>query len=225
MTEPSFYKTEELVKDLWNEIKINGMYGHSKTDFYDYVLYLLNKYDKNHFLSSNDNADNERLLKINSNRIKTAKKNISVKFMSDNEYEKIFFNFIQRIAEGNLPSLDDDGKSYTMVIEDTALCSIIETKLKRVANTTLDYKLNRELVSIEHKAFIEMLSVEINNSSQDVKNLLQDIINTLKNDKDNKDVQQIIQNVLNSDSFQSLGIAALKEIASYVYKKLSAKKA
>lgn len=217
-----FDNTKQLVDDLWNEIRINGMYGRSKTDFYDYVLYLLNKYDSGHFLSSNDNAANERLLKINATRIKSAKKNISVKFMDDNEYEKIFSDFINKIANGKLPFLSDDGKSYTMVIEDVALRSIIETKLKRITNTTLDYKLNNELVSIEHRAFIEMLVAEIKNNPSDINNLLEEIVKELKKDKNKQDLWQIIENTLSSDSFASLGIKALKEIASYVYRKTSA---
>lgn len=219
---PKFNNTEQLAADLWNEIKTNGMYGRSKNDFYDYVLYLLNKYDSGHFLSSNDNATNERLLKINATRIKSAKKNISVKFMDDGEYEKIFSDFINKITEENPLSLSDDGKSYTMVIEDVALRSIIETKLKRIANTTLDYKLNNELVSIDHKAFIEMLVAEINNSSDDIKNSLEKIVEELKKDKNNQDLWQTIESAISSDSFASLGINALKAIALYVYRKTTA---
>lgn len=223
MKEPVFYEEKEFISEVWNEIKTNGMYGRSKNDFYDYVLYLLNKYDTNHFFSSNDNATNERLLKINATRIKSAKKNISVKFMNDSEYDKIFSDFIQNIADGKLPFLSDDGKSYTMVIEDVALRSIIETKLKRTANTTLDYKLNNELVSIEHRAFIKMLADEINNEPNNVKPLLEEIIKTLENTKNAQEVKQMIETVLQSDSFASLGINALKVITAYICKKSNEK--
>lgn len=223
MGEPVFNEEKEFISEVWNEIKTNGMYGRSKNDFYDYVLYLLNKHDINHFFSSNDNATNERLLKINATRIKSAKKNISVKFMNDSEYEKIFSDFIQNIADGKLPTLSDDGKYYTMVIEDVALRSIIETKLKRTANTTLDYKLNNELVSIEHKAFIEMLADETNNEPNNVKSLLEEIIKTLENSKNAQEVKQMIETVLRSDSFASLGINALKVITAYICKKSNEK--
>lgn len=223
MGEPIFNEEKEFISEVWNEIKTNGMYGRSKNDFYDYVLYLLNKHDTNHFFSSNDNATNERLLKINATRIKSAKKNISVKFMNDSEYEKIFSDFIQNIADGKLPTLSDDGKSYTMVIEDVALRSIIETKLKHTANTTLDYKLNNELVSIEHKAFIEMLADEINNEPNNVKPLLEESIKTLENSKNAQEVKQMIETVLQSDSFASLGINALKVITAYICKKSNKK--
>lgn len=140
MKEPSFDNHKQLVENLWEEITTNGMYGRSKNDFYDYVLYLLNKCDTGHFLSANDNADNERLLKINATRIKAAKKNISVKFMDDKEYDGIFMDFVKLLAEGKLPKLSDDGTRYTMLIEDITLRSALETRLKRSANSTFDYK-------------------------------------------------------------------------------------
>lgn len=222
-TDPVFIDTEKLIGELWNEIKTNGVYGRSKTDFYDYILYLLNKYDEKHFLSSYDNATNERILKITAARIKAAKKNISVKFMDNSEYEKIFQNFIQRIANGNIPSLEDNGKSYTMVIEDTALRSIIEAKLKRIANTTLDYKLNTELVTISHKAFVELLVAESENSTENIKVFLENVLKTLKDNEIENDIKQMIKTVIDSDSFETLGVNALKAIAQFIYKKFKNK--
>lgn len=218
-TEAAFFDTQKIVGELWNELQTNGVYGRSKTDFYDYILYLLNKYDANHFLSSNDNATNERLLKITATRIKTAKKNISVKFMDNSEYEKIFQNFIQRIANGNIPSLEDNGKSYTMVIEDTALRSIIEAKLKRIANTTLDYKLNTELVTISHKAFVELLATESENSTENIKVFLENVLKTLEDGKNKNEIEQMIKTVIDSGSFETFGLNALKAIAQFIYKK------
>lgn len=218
-TDPVFLDTEKFIGELWDELQTNGVYGRSKTDFYDYILYLLNKYDANHFLSSNDNATNERLLKITAARIKTAKKNISVKFMDNSEYEKIFQNFIQRIANGNIPSLEDNGKSYTMVIEDTALRSIIEAKLKRIANTTLDYKLNTELVTISHKAFVELLVAESENSPENIKDFLKNFLKTLKDNENKNDIKQMIKTVIDSGSFETFGLNALIAIAQFIYKK------
>lgn len=221
-TDPVFLDTEKFIGELWDEIKANGVYGRSKTDFYDYILYLLNKYDEKHFLSSNDNATNERILKITAARIKAAKKNISVKFMDNGEYEKIFQNFIQRIANG-IPSLEDNGKSYTMVIEDTALRSIIEAKLKRIANTTLDYKLNTELVTISHKAFVKLLIAESENSTENIKGFLENVLKSLEDGKDKNEIEQMIKTVIDSDSFEKLGVNALKAIALFIYKKFKNK--
>lgn len=225
MIESEFENTDKLVEELWNEIKTNGMYGRSKNDFYDFVLYILNKYDKNHFLSENDNAYNERLLKINSSRIKSAKKNISVKFMDQKEYEEIFINFIKKLAEGNLPSLNDDDGSYTMIIEDTALRSVIESKLKRLSNTSLDYKINTEIVTVKHEDFIKMLTAEIDKEDEDIRTLLESTIKTLKNDKNSQEIKKAIQDVLNdSDSLQSLSINALKAVSLCIQRKIVSNK-
>ena len=40
-TDPVFLDTEKFIGELWDEIKANGVYGRSKNDFYDYILYLL----------------------------------------------------------------------------------------------------------------------------------------------------------------------------------------
>ena len=157
--EPSF-DGAELARLLWREIRENGLYGRSKNDFYDYVLYLLDKCDPGHFLYANDNADNERLLKVSATRIKAAKKNISVKFMDDKEYEGIFKNFISRIMEGKVKVLSAEGDNYVMLVEDVATRSALETRLKRRAGTTLDYRLNTELVTVGRTAFISMLAAE-----------------------------------------------------------------
>ena len=143
--------------------------------------------------------------------------------MDNSEYEKIFQNFIQRIANGNIPSLEDNGKSYTMVIEDTALRSIIEAKLKRIANTTLDYKLNTELVTISHKAFVELLATESENSPENIKDFLKNFLKTLKDNESKNDIKQMIKTVIDSGSFETFGLNALKAIAQFIYKKFENK--
>ena len=209
----------KLAEELVAEITTNGLYGRSKTDFYDYVLYLLDRHDSGHFLSRSGNAENERLLKVSATRIKAAKKNISVKFMSNEEYDRIFLDFLARIASGALPSLSDRDDSYTMVIEDIALRSILEAKLKRTANTTLDYHLNTELVTISHGAFVAMLSAEMRCGTQE---LLSDVLKRLAKDRTATEIRRAIQEVLDSDSFQSLGINALKALTHFAADKLSA---
>ena len=187
MVKPSFTNQAQLVEDLWNEIKSTGLYVRKGNEFYDYVLYLLNKYDENHFFFTNDNADNERLLKIENSQVKDAKKNISVKFMDDSEYNAIFLDFVKRLSKGKLPNLADDGESYTMVVEDIATRDAIETRLKRVANTTLKYNQNTELVSISHESLMKLLAAEVESANSadnsDIKKLLEDTTNSLKGKK------------------------------------------
>lgn len=228
MIKPSFFNQVAFVNDLWNEMTTTGFSNRSKNDFYDFVLYLLNKYDRNHFLSENDNAYNERLLKTKATRIKSAKKNISVQFMTSEEYDAIFVEFIKKISSDNILSLNDTGDAYTMVVEDTALRSVLETKLKRITNTTLDYKMNKEIVTISYEAFLKMLAVELNFSddSDGIIELLSGTIASLKNEKNTQVVQQALTEAIgalkDSDSLQSFAINGLKAVAAFAVTKLLA---
>lgn len=221
MAEPKF--NDGVAESIWEEIRTNGMYGRSKNDFYDFVLYTLNKHDPDHFLDENDNATNERLLKISATRIKAAKKNISVKFMDDGEYDQIFCDFIKKISDGGVPSLNDssDGLSYTMVIEDIALRSIIEGKLKRLTGTTLDYHLNTELVTIGHEAFIRMLGAETEYADPDVKKMLESMVGGMKAGELKKDAVDLIKGITESYEPKNLTTAILKEVAKFVHKRIA----
>lgn len=233
---PSFFNQAALVDDLWKEMTTTGFSNRSKNDFYDFVLYLLNKYDKNHFLSENDNADNERLLKTKAEKIKESKKLISVKFMDDVEYNSIFLDFIKRISRGNIPNLNDDGSSYTMVIEDTVLRSAIEARLKRTSNITLTYERNTELVTINHEAFLKMLTAEISGEPEDsdgqIKTLLEDTVKTLKDKKTKQNTKKTIDKVIEAlvgltpmpDSLKSLGTDALQAVSHCAWEKIIEKR-
>lgn len=234
MVKPSFTNQAQLVEDLWNEIKSTGLYVRKGNEFYDYVLYLLNKYDENNFFSTNDNADNERLLKINDSQLKDAKKNISVKFMDDSEYNAIFLDFVKRLSKGKLPNLADDGESYTMVVEDIVTRDAIETRLKRVANTTLKYNQNTELVSISHESLMKLLAAEVESANSadnsDIKKLLEDTTNSLKGKKTMQGAKQCIDKAIEAlckaapvplpDSLKELGIDALKVVAVAAWNKI-----
>lgn len=234
MTEPSFTNQAALVQDLWSEIRANGLYSRKGNEFYDYVLYLLNKYDENSFLFENDNADNERLLKIEAPKIKDAKKRISVKFMDDTEYNAIFLSFLKRLADGKIPKLNDDGKSYTMVMEDKSVRSALETRLKRVANTTLMYDRNTELVTVSHDAFIKVLAAEVNGQNcagiEDIKDLLAGTSKKLNSVKTKHDIQNCIDSAIEKlaqaapvpipDAIKSLGADALKAVTHYAWDKI-----
>ena len=76
------------------------------------------------------------------------------------EYEGIFTNFISRIMEGKVKVLSAEGDKYVMLVEDVATRSALETRLKRHAGTTPDYRLNTELVTVGRTAFITMLAAE-----------------------------------------------------------------
>lgn len=202
---PSF-DSAELARLLWSEITENGLYGRSKNDFYDYVLYLLDKCDPGHFLYANDNADNERLLKVSATRIKAAKKSISVKFMNDKEYEGIFTNFIKRIMEGKVKVLLAEDDKYVMLVEDVATRSALETRLKRHAGTTLDYRLNTELVTVGRTAFISMLSKEASKNKE-----LVETVKAFEREKKRQNVKESLEKAADAGSLAGAALSLAKD--------------
>ncbi len=224
MAEPKF--NDGVAETIWEEIRTNGMYGRSKNDFYDFVLYTLNKHDPDHFLDENDNATNERLLKISATRIKAAKKNISVKFMDDGEYDQIFWRFIGKIADEPplLTQDDDNGSSYTIMIEDTALRSMIEGKIKSASNTTIDYHRNRELVTVSCEAFLKMLAMELDKANPDVKGMLSDTLKDLEKQKDKAEAANAFKRIMKSESLEAFPINLCREILKFAVKKVSGRK-
>lgn len=157
-----FDNPNNFANDLWSEIVDSALFSRPKNDICDYLLYLFNKHDSAHFLDLNSNEQNERLLKMNASKIKSTKKNIAIKFMDSNEYDKIFGDFLDRLAirvENKTIRIDDD--NVKLVIENPALRDILASKLKVITDDTLDFSLNSEKVSISSKNFLAMLCNEV----------------------------------------------------------------
>lgn len=95
------------------------------------------------FLDSHSNVENERLLKTTASKIKASKKNISVKFMSDIEYQQVFKDFLNSLANDNPKSIvkQKENGDLEFTIENNILKDILESKLKKWANTTFTYTL------------------------------------------------------------------------------------
>ncbi len=157
----------KFANELWGKIIDDELFSRQKNDICDYVLYLFNKYDSAHFLDSLSNAENERLLKTTASKIKASKKNISVKFMNEAEYDEVFDDFLndldKRVKSNNL--IIENGKIKT-TIENPALRDILSSKLKVITNDALDYSLNSEKVSISIKNFLAMLRNEVAKENQ-----------------------------------------------------------
>jgi hypothetical protein len=49
---------QRLVQLLWEKIETTGFNALSKNDFYDYVLYLYNRFNNEHFLDTLSNYEN-----------------------------------------------------------------------------------------------------------------------------------------------------------------------
>ncbi|WP_086227824.1 MULTISPECIES: hypothetical protein [Campylobacter] len=150
---------DEFLKDLWERINEYSLLNASKNDIGDYIIYLLNKhcvYDKEErFFDKLPHAKIEKLLKINSARIKSAENNIKIKYRDDSDI--LFNDFMNDLKEDKitLRKVSDDKIKFT--IENIAKRSAIEIKLKEMSGVTLDYSLNSEIVVIEIKDFIKIL--------------------------------------------------------------------
>ena len=150
---------DKFLNELWKRINEYSLLNASKNDIGDYIIYLLNKhcvYDKEErFFDKLPHAKIEKILKINSARIKSAENNIKIKYRDDNDI--LFDDFINDLKENKitLRKVSDDKIKFT--IENIAKRSAIEIKLKEISGATLDYSLNSEIVVIEIKDFIKIL--------------------------------------------------------------------
>ena len=149
----------DFLNDLWERINEYSLLNASKNDIGDYIIYLLNKhceYDNiERFFDKLPHAKIEKILKINSARIKSAESNIKIKYRDDNDI--LFDDFMNDLKENKitLRKVSDDKIKFT--IENIAKRSAIEIKLKEISGATLDYSLNSEIVVIEIKDFIKIL--------------------------------------------------------------------
>ena len=150
---------DKFLDELWKRINEYSLLNASKNDIGDYIIYLLNKhcvYDKEErFFDKLPHAKIEKILKINSARIKSAESNIKIKYRDDNDI--LFDDFMNDLKENKitLRKVRDDKIKFT--IENIAKRSAIEIKLKEISGATLDYSLNSEIVVIEIKDFIKIL--------------------------------------------------------------------
>jgi hypothetical protein len=150
---------ENLARDLWGKIIGTGFNAMSKNDFYDYVLYLFNKYNAEPFLDANSNYKNSQLLRVTEQKLKNSAQNIYLKYYEDDEKEKLLKLFFEKIAAKKILLKTDneqDIKQYHLVIEDLRIRTQLEGILKDCAGTTLDYHFNTELVKLEVKDFYTM---------------------------------------------------------------------
>lgn len=163
MSSKSPIKSEKIAlaftDELWEKIAQNGFGAFSKNDLCDYLLYLFNKHG-GHFFDKNSNEQNERLLKTTAAKIKASKKNIAVKFMDENEYKKIFSDFLSDLANDKikLRASKTQRGFLTFAIENKALRDILAAKLKATERDTIEFSLNTERVLVDADSFIAMIS-------------------------------------------------------------------
>ncbi len=147
--------SEEFTKDLLTSISELGLYTYSKTDLCDYIIYLANKHDQNHFFDNNSNADNARLLKVKESKIKSLRLNIGLKFKNEDADETLK-RFLKKITDDKITIIDNEN-FFQFFIEDPFIRMVFESKLKDLEGVTLDYSFNTERVKIEKEHFLSLL--------------------------------------------------------------------
>ena len=155
---------DKFLNELWQRINEYSLLNASKNDIGDYIIYLLNKYcvyvEKERFFDKLSHAEIEKILKINSARIKSAENNIKIKYRDDNDI--LFNDFINDLLNDKIKLRKAGDEKIKFVIENKAKRSIIEAKLKYLCNDTLDSSFNSEIVTIDTKNFLEMLKAQEN---------------------------------------------------------------
>lgn len=157
---------DEFLNDLWERINEYSLLNASKNDIGDYIIYLLNKHcvydEKERFFDKLPHAKTEKLLKINSARIKSAQNNIKIKYADDIDENSLFDDFINDLLDGKIVLRKAGDEKIKFVIENKAKRSIIEAKLKELCADTLDSSFNSEIVTIDIKNFLKMLKAQKN---------------------------------------------------------------
>ena len=102
------------------------------------------------------------MLKTTAAKIKASKKNISVKFMDDDEYKDIFIGFLRDLSNGKIILKESEKENrLEFVLEDKVVRDILNAKLKDSVRDSLDYyNLNTEKVEINATSFYIMLKKE-----------------------------------------------------------------
>lgn len=209
-------KASSFVDELWLNIIRNGFGVWSKNDLSDYLLYLFNKYDENHFFDTNTNEQNERLLKTTASKIKTSKKNIAVKFMSQGEYDSIFEDFLNALSSGKIAIKDSKNNMLEMTIENPVFKSMLEAKLKDSTQEGFEYSLNNEKVAISCKTFMLMLAKEASNLNKN--DTLDKILKECKMTKNMQNFNTLLKELAKAP--QDFGLSFIAEFVPKIYQAL-----
>jgi hypothetical protein len=151
-----------LAEELFACIRTPGYNALSKNDFYDFVLHLLNSYGTEHFLSEGTNEAIALLLRASPVKIKASRLNIYLKFLKEEEQIKPLSDFIHTVLGKELKDDPDNKDYFVLTIANPELRFCLETEMKAALGTTLEYRRNRELVSIHKTDFYALLRTLLN---------------------------------------------------------------
>ena len=135
---------KKMVDEIIEKIMQVGLYTMPKNDLNDYLLFLLDKYSDEHFLTNFSNFDNAKLFKISEAKIKNSKLNIDLKFREENGCLDEITNFLADLNEENF-RLNHNNDAYIFVLDNKYTRMCIENVLKKSGNT-LNYSFNSERV-------------------------------------------------------------------------------
>jgi hypothetical protein len=153
-----------LAEGLAGKVLETGFGTLSKTDLYDYILYLLNTHSRESFLTSRDNRRNALLLKVSPAKIKASKLNIYLKFEEGNKEAETLARFVRQIAEGAISLKDGEGKEQKylrLTVEDPAIRFCLDGLMKELLGSGADLRLNNERLVIPRKDFYPLLRYSI----------------------------------------------------------------
>lgn len=157
-----------FVNELIKKIEQTGFCSMSKSDIYDYILYLLDKYSNEHFLENRTNFENAILLKITETKLKSSKMNINLKFREDNDCNSVIATFLSKLTVDKLKE-NETKDGYIFLLDDNYTRMCIESILKKDGDT-LDYKINPEKVEIKKDSLHTFLNEYQKELNTDIRN-------------------------------------------------------
>ena len=166
MAKISFEKADkktlvEFAEELANCITENGFNALSKNDFYDFVLYLLDKYSDNHFLSANSNHKNAMLLKVKQEKLKSSKLNIFLKYTGEEKQQEALNGIVEKIIDN--PKImqpfnnDENSQKIQLTIEDPISRFCLDGKMKAELGVSPDTSFNSEIIVMRKEDFLKVL--------------------------------------------------------------------
>ena len=198
--------TDAFVKDLMHFIFDYGLGTYSKTDTYDYLVYLANKHSKEAFFDTNSNFDNALLFKVSETKIKNSRQNIALKFKGE-ERQNIYADFLSKLRDGKIKVKFEDDELFSLFIEYP-----FENLLKKTQGITADYSFNRELIKVNRKDFLTALVSESVGGDKDafVKALQKQLTVEKLKKLGIKTVDTLVSNLNISDLFMPIVTTALE---------------
>jgi hypothetical protein len=163
MPRPSFTPENavQLADALMAGILDTGFNALSKNDFYDFVLYLLDTYSGEHFLSRQSIQENALRLKVSPAKIKNSKLNIYLKFVKPEQQQKALTDFIRRIADGSIALAEEGSGSLRFTVDDPVVRFCLDAKMKVMLGKSPDFRLNPEILVMEQADFYNQLRIII----------------------------------------------------------------